>query len=159
MSPPLKTLLIANRGEIAVRIIRAARELGIRTVAVFSEADKESLHVRMADEAVHVGPHQAAKSYLNVAADAEVSHRADLRLSHFISPGVQQACGSEGSQCGSWGRRHKAQKWLTSASAPTLEAVCGELRAVLGGAEQRLRVGVVITLADQFGRLDGFIHV
>jgi acetyl-CoA carboxylase, biotin carboxylase subunit len=61
-------LLVANRGEIAVRIIRAAKELNLRTVAVFSDADKHSLAVRLADEAVHIGPPPAAKSYLNIDA-------------------------------------------------------------------------------------------
>lgn len=61
-------LLVANRGEIAVRIIRAAKELGIRTVAVFSDADKDSMAVRFADEAVGIGPAPAAKSYLNIEA-------------------------------------------------------------------------------------------
>ncbi|KJC42296.1 acetyl-CoA carboxylase [Bradyrhizobium sp. LTSP885] len=64
----IKKLLIANRGEIAVRIIRAARELGIATVQVYSKADKDSLAVRLADEAVDIGPPQASKSYLNQAA-------------------------------------------------------------------------------------------
>ena len=61
-------LLIANRGEIAVRIIRAAKELGLRTVAVFSDADEDSLAVRFADEAVRIGPPPAARSYLNADA-------------------------------------------------------------------------------------------
>jgi acetyl-CoA carboxylase biotin carboxylase subunit len=64
----LKKLLIANRGEIAVRVIRAARDLGIRTVAVHSDADAEALHVLIADETVNIGPPAAKKSYLNVEA-------------------------------------------------------------------------------------------
>ena len=61
-----KKLLIANRGEIAVRIIRAARELGIATVAVYSEADKEALHTILADEAICIGPSKSSDSYLNM---------------------------------------------------------------------------------------------
>src|SRR6187200_512783 len=60
----INSLLIANRGEIACRIIRTARKLGVRTVAVYSDADAEALHVRMADEAVHIGPSPARESYL-----------------------------------------------------------------------------------------------
>ena len=59
-------VLVANRGEIALRIIRACREMGIQTVAIFSEADRESLHVELADEAYCVGPGPSGQSYLNV---------------------------------------------------------------------------------------------
>ena len=59
-------LLIANRGEIAVRIIRACKEMGIKTVAVFSDADNDALHVKYADEAVNIGPALSRKSYLNM---------------------------------------------------------------------------------------------
>lgn len=69
----IKKLLIANRGEIAVRIIRAARELGIQTVQAYSDADTDSLAVKMADEAVNIGPPQAAKSYLNAEAILEAA--------------------------------------------------------------------------------------
>ncbi|HZX74297.1 MAG TPA: biotin carboxylase N-terminal domain-containing protein, partial [Cyclobacteriaceae bacterium] len=62
----IKKLLIANRGEIALRIMRSAREMGIKTVAVFSEADRAALHVRFADEAVCIGPPASSESYLRM---------------------------------------------------------------------------------------------
>lgn len=75
MTAAFDKLLIANRGEIAVRIIRAAKELGLKTVAVYSDADAQSLAVKMADEAVRIGPPHATKSYLNV--DAILQAAAD----------------------------------------------------------------------------------
>ena len=61
-----KKILVANRGEIALRVIYACKELGIKTVAIFSEADRNSLHVRFADEGVCIGPAKSSESYLNV---------------------------------------------------------------------------------------------
>ena len=59
-------ILIANRGEIAIRIMRACKELGIQTVAVYSDADKNALHLQYADEAIHIGPASPKESYLNM---------------------------------------------------------------------------------------------
>nr|MDH3093524.1 acetyl-CoA carboxylase biotin carboxylase subunit [Bacillus velezensis] len=80
----IKKLLIANRGEIAVRIIRACKELGIETVAVYSEADKDALHVQMADEAFCIGPKTSKESYLNVTNIVSV---AKLTGTDAIHPG------------------------------------------------------------------------
>ncbi|MDE3245871.1 MAG: acetyl-CoA carboxylase biotin carboxylase subunit [Acidobacteriota bacterium] len=100
--PPFKKVLIANRGEIALRVILACKELGIQTVAVYSEADRNSLHVRFADEEVCIGPAPSAKSYLNIP---QVIAAAEVTGAEAIHPGygflsenayfveVCQACG------------------------------------------------------------------
>jgi acetyl-CoA carboxylase biotin carboxylase subunit len=100
--PPFRKILIANRGEIALRVILACKELGIQTVAVYSEADRDALHVRFADQDICIGPAPSAKSYLNIpqviaAAEvtgAEAIHPGYGFLSenpHFVD--VCQACG------------------------------------------------------------------
>jgi acetyl-CoA carboxylase biotin carboxylase subunit len=95
-------LLVANRGEIAVRIIRAAKELGIRTVAVFSDADKDSMAARFADEAVGIGPAPAAKSYLNIEAIIAAAQQTGAGAIHpgygFLSENARfaQAVGAAG---------------------------------------------------------------
>ena len=81
-----KKILIANRGEIALRVISACRELGIKTVAIYSEADREALHVRYADEDVCVGPYPSAASYLNISS---IVSAAEITEADAIHPGLR----------------------------------------------------------------------
>lgn len=98
----IQKLLIANRGEIACRIMRTCQRLGIRTVAVFSDADREALHVEIADEAVRLGPAEAASSYLNVDAILDAARRTGTSAIHpgygFLSERIALAegCAREG---------------------------------------------------------------
>lgn len=82
ITPPFKKILIANRGEIAIRITRACRELGIASAAVFSDADRDSLHVFLADEAYHIGPSPSKESYLNYQKIIEVAVKAGADAIH-----------------------------------------------------------------------------
>ena len=81
-----KKILIANRGEIAVRVICACKELGIQTVAVYSEADRYSLHVRFADQAICIGPAKSARSYLDIPS---VISAAEITNVDAIHPGLR----------------------------------------------------------------------
>ncbi len=97
-----KRILIANRGEIAVRIIRACREMGIESVAVFSDVDRKALHVRKADHAYHIGPATASESYLNFDKILDVARRSGAEAIHpgygFLSENARfaTACRDEG---------------------------------------------------------------
>ncbi len=97
-----KKILIANRGEIAVRIMRSCRELGIKTVAIFSDVEREALHVRLADEAICVGPASSKHSYLNVPAILSAAEITDSEAIHpgygFLSENSQfaEACATSG---------------------------------------------------------------
>ena len=77
-----KKILIANRGEIALRVICACKELGIKAVAIYSEADRNSLHVRFADEAICIGPPRLAESYLNIPAVISAAEIANVEAIH-----------------------------------------------------------------------------
>ena len=78
----IKKILIANRGEIALRIVRACRELGIHTLAVYSEADEQSLHVQLADEAICIGPASGSESYLRADRILSAAEIGDIDAIH-----------------------------------------------------------------------------
>ena len=91
----IRKILIANRGEIALRIVRACRELGIQTLAVYSEADEQSLHVQLADEAICIGPAPSNESYLRADRILSAAEIADVDAIHpgygFLSENAEFA--------------------------------------------------------------------
>ena len=99
----LEKVLIANRGEIALRILRACKELGIKTVAVHSQIDRDLMHVRLADESVCIGPNSATDSYLNIRKKRLPLYRPQSR---YHSPDGQQSLCHQLNDCG--GCSHRA---------------------------------------------------
>ncbi|HKA23419.1 MAG TPA: biotin carboxylase N-terminal domain-containing protein, partial [Candidatus Eisenbacteria bacterium] len=149
-----KKVLIANRGEIALRILRACRELGISTVAVYSEADRESLHVRLADEAVCIGPPPSASSYLNIPrilATAEVTGAQAIHPGYgFLAenPQFAEACDEAGFRfigptpevMRKMGDKSQARRLMKEAGLPIIEGSEG----TVSGEEEALEVARAI---------------
>ena len=161
----LKKILIANRGEIAVRIIRACRELGIRTVAVYSEIDKNSLHKELADEAVCIGPAPSNKSYLNVKAIIEAACLTGCDGIHpgygFLSENSSFAkmCDEIGikfigptyKMIELMGNRSKAKETMKKAGVPVVPGSDGLVDNVLEAIKVALRIGYPVILKASSG--------
>jgi 3-methylcrotonyl-CoA carboxylase alpha subunit len=136
----LKSLLIANRGEIACRVIRTARRLGIRTIAVYSDADAKALHVRMADEAVHIGPSPARESYLRSDKIIEAAKTTGAEAIHpgygFLSENAEFAqavidagiiwVGPKPDSIRAMGLKDAAKKLMAEAGVPVTPGYLGE---------------------------------
>jgi len=138
-------VLVANRGEIAVRVMRACEELGIGTVAVYSEADKNAGHVRYADEAYNVGPARAADSYLDQEAIVDAARKADADAIHpgygFLAENAQFAARVEDSDGITWvgpsseameqmGEKTKARKVMQAADVPIVPGTTDPVESV-----------------------------
>ena len=136
----MKSLLIANRGEIACRVIRTARAMGIRTVAVYSDADAKALHVRMADEAVHIGPSPARESYLvgeKILAAAKATNAEAIHPGYgFLSENADFAqavidagltwVGPKPASIRAMGLKDAAKKLMADAGVPVTPGYLGE---------------------------------
>ncbi|WP_192821241.1 acetyl-CoA carboxylase biotin carboxylase subunit [Rufibacter sp. LB8] len=149
-----KKILIANRGEIALRIIRTCKEMGIKTVAVYSTADKESLHVRFADEAVCIGPAPSSQSYLNMPnliAAAEITNADAIHPGYgFLSENAEfsRICAENGikfigaspEMINSMGDKSSAKEYMKKAGVPTIPGSEG----LLSSAEQGKKLAAKI---------------
>lgn len=158
-------VLIANRGEIAVRIIRACRELGIRTVAVYSEADKEAMHTELADEAVCIGPSKASESYLN---KQQILSAAVLTKAEAIHPGfgflsensqfaeMCEAChitfiGPKSQTIDEMGNKIHARQLMKKAGVPVIPGSDGAIVDVKQALEIANQVGYPVMLKAAAG--------
>lgn len=158
-------VLIANRGEIAVRIIRGCRELGIKTVAIFSEADREALHVEMADEAICIGPAKATDSYLNmhsvlsaaIVSGAEAIHPGfGFLAENSLFAEMCEECqikfiGPMPETIDSMGNKINARKLMIAANVPVIPGSEGEISTLQEAKEIANEVGFPIMLKAAAG--------
>jgi acetyl-CoA carboxylase, biotin carboxylase subunit len=160
-----KKILIANRGEIAVRVIRACRELGITSVAVFSDVDRASLHVRKADEAYHIGPAPAAESYLNIRKILDAAKRSRADAIHpgygFLSENSKfaQACvdagikfiGPTAASMEMMGSKTRARQHMEQAGVPFVPGTSRGLASTEEAEQIADRVGYPVMLKAAAG--------
>tara|TARA_B100001057_G_C22833039_1_gene944159 strand:- start:59 stop:1396 length:1338 start_codon:yes stop_codon:yes gene_type:complete len=160
-----KKILIANRGEIALRVIRTCKEMNIKTVAVYSLADKESLHVRFADEAVCIGPASSSDSYLNIP---NIIAAAEITNSDAIHPGYgflaenakfSKICkenyikfiGASAEMINSMGDKAKAKETMKRAGVPTIPGSKGIIKDISSLKKIALEIGYPVMLKATAG--------
>src|SRR6195952_888190 len=160
-----KKILIANRGEIALRIIRTCKEMGIKTVAVYSTADRDSLHVRFADEAVCIGPPPSRDSYLsipNIISAAELTNADAIHPGYgFLSENAKFSAicaeygikfiGATSDQINAMGDKASAKATMKKAGVPTIPGSEGLLVSIKQGIEISKKIGYPIILKATAG--------
>nr|XP_049697766.1 methylcrotonoyl-CoA carboxylase subunit alpha, mitochondrial [Helicoverpa armigera] len=151
----ISKVLIANRGEIACRVMKTARKLGVRTVAVYSDADKHAMHVEMADEAYHIGPAPSTQSYLNAAKILEVAKKSNSQAIHpgygFLSENVEfcEKCASEDvifigpppAAIRDMGIKSTSKAIMSAAGVPIVKGYHGEEQSIEKLREEARRIG------------------
>ncbi|GMN07956.1 acetyl-CoA carboxylase biotin carboxylase subunit [Croceitalea sp. MTPC5] len=160
-----KKILIANRGEIALRVIRTCKEMGIKTVAVYSKADEESLHVRFADEAVCIGPAPSSESYLkipNIIAAAEITNADAIHPGYgFLSENSKfsKICaehqikfiGASGDQIDKMGDKATAKETMKKAGVPCVPGSDGLLKDVADAKKTAKKMGYPVMIKATAG--------
>ena len=157
--------LVANRGEIAIRVIRACRELGVSTVAVYSEADTESLHIQYADECYCIGPAEPTQSYLNIDKMIEVAKKSGCEAIHpgygFLSqiPAFAKACDENGIEfvgpksevLRKMGNKVEARKIAVKSGVPIISGSIEPARSVEEALENAKKVGYPVLVKAVYG--------
>jgi acetyl-CoA/propionyl-CoA carboxylase len=165
MSRKIKSILIANRGEIALRVIRACKELGIRSIAIYSDEDTRAVHVKRADEAYHIGPASPAQSYLNMAKIVETANKAGADAIHpgygFLSENENfpEMCEKNGiifigptaKAMDVTGDKMKCKAVMKKANVPTVPGSDGIIQDVEKAAGIAHEAGYPVMLKSAFG--------
>ena len=161
----MNKILIANRGEIAVRIIRACKEMNIKTVAIYSEADKDALHTRLADEAICIGPADSRESYLNIKNIIEAAYVTGADSIHpgfgFLSENAQFAkiceesnikfIGPNSKVIDMLGNKSNAKEMMKKAGVPTIPGSDGSVRGLKDAIKIAEKIGYPIMIKAAAG--------